>query len=377
MPSGAQGAPARPVGYDQSKDDCGRPGERRWPPGRPGTRRVSTPRTTLPETPEPLAADGAAASRIGWIFPVLDASLALARRRPVQRALGAGLLVFAVVALVALVVSNLEQLRAAPWRLEPLRLLVGLLFQASTCLVATLLWMDISSQLGAGWNPRRDARVYAYSLVARRLPGALWHVLGRAAFYGEVGLGRRVGVMGSAIEAGLLVVTGVAVWLAFFADLQPYGLVVGLFLLALTPPVFRPAMRILLRGGGGWLPPRRRLYLWLATDVLAWLLGCTGVYFEYDALYPLPSGAWPQIVAATTASIVASAAVVFLPGGLGLRELGMTGLMSGLLPTAVAAALAIAFRVSILTIELLWALGLILFVRPAAPSERESSQTAS
>jgi uncharacterized membrane protein YbhN (UPF0104 family) len=302
--------------------------------------------------------------RLGWIFPVLDASLALARRKPIQRVVGAVMLLAAVATLVVLVLTNLEQLRSAPWRLEPGRLALGLLLQASTCALATLLWMDISSQLGAGWDPRRDARVYAYSLVARRLPGALWHVLGRAAFYGEVGLGKRVGVLGSAIEAGLLVVTGVAVFLAAFADVQPYGLVAAVALVVATPALFRPAMRILLRGSAEWLPPTRRLYLWLFADVAAWLLGSSGVYYMYDALYPLGDGAWLRMVAATTASIVASAAVVFLPAGLGLRELGMTGLLAGLIPTGVAAALAVAFRVSIMSIEILWALGLILLVRP-------------
>lgn len=301
--------------------------------------------------------------RLGWIFPVLDASLALARRKPVQRIVGAGLLVVAVATLGWLVFSNLEQLRAAEWRLDPVRLAVGLLFQLSTCVIATLLWMDISAQLGAGWDPRRDARVYAYSLVARRLPGALWHVLGRAAYYGEVGLGKRVGVLGSAIEAGLLVISGVAVWLGAFADIQPFGLVLSVALIAATPVLFRPAMRLLLRGGGEWLPPNARLYRWLLIDVAAWLLGCTGVYFQYDALYPLGDGAWIQIVAATTASIVASAAVVFLPAGLGLRELGMTGLLAGLMPTGVAAALAVGFRISILTIEIVWALAVIWWTR--------------
>ena len=297
------------------------------------------------------------------VMPVLDASLALARRKPVQRVVGAGLLLAAVATLAWLVLSNVDQLRAAEWRLDVPKLAIGLAFQLSTCVIATALWIDISAQLGAGWHPRRDARVYAYSLVARRLPGALWHVLGRAAFYGEVGLGKRVGVLGSAIEAGLLVVSGVAVWLAAFADIQPIGLLLSLALIGVTPLLFRPAMRIVLRGGGEWLPPPGRLYLWLLVDVAAWVLGCTGVYFQYDALYPLAPGAWMQVVAATTASIVASAAVVFLPAGLGLRELGMTGLMAGLLPTAVAAALAVGFRVSILTIEILWAVAVLLVTR--------------
>ena len=308
-----------------------------------------------------------AEGRFGWIRPVLDVSLTLARRKPIQRVVGAVLLVGAVLTLAWLVFSNLDQLRSASWRMEPVRLVAGILLQASTVMIATLLWMDISARLGAGWNPRRDARVYAYSLVARRMPGALWHVLGRAAFYGEVGLGKRVGVLGSAIEAGLLVITGVSVWLGSFREIQPFGLVAALALLGATPVVFRPAMGLVFRDSGQWLPPARRLYLWLAADTAAWLIGCTGVYFMYDALYPLgePFGAWIQVVAATTASIVVSAAVVFLPAGLGLRELGMTGLLSDLIPTAVAAALAIAFRISILAVEVLWAVGLIVFVRPA------------
>jgi uncharacterized membrane protein YbhN (UPF0104 family) len=63
-------------------------------------------------------------------------------------------------------------------------------------------------------------------------------------------------------------------------------------------------------------------------------------------------------------SIVGSAAVVILPGGLGLRELGLTGFMSQVIPAGVAAALAIAFRISIATIEVLFALGVILLARP-------------
>lgn len=311
----------------------------------------------------PLNSD-ALERRLGWISPVLDASLAVARRKPVQRIVGALLLLAAVATLAWLVVSNLDQLRAAPWRLEPGPLAIGVLLQASTCLIAAVLWMDISAQLGAGWSWRRDARVYAYSLVAKRLPGALWHVLGRAAFYGEVGLGRRVGVFGSAIEAGLLVVSGTIVWLASFAEIQPFGLAVALGLVVATPVLFGPIMRLILRGGAEWLPRGRRVLSWLLVDVAAWLLGCTGVYFLYDALYPLPDGALIRIIAAATASIVASAMVVFLPAGLGLRELGMTGLLADVVPTAVAAALAVAFRVSILTIEILFAVGIILFVRP-------------
>jgi hypothetical protein len=304
------------------------------------------------------------ASSVARANPLLDRLIAVARRPRVQRIVALLLFAVSVAGIAALIVQNLEQLRAAPWRLEPFRLAGGLFLQASTVAIACWLWADISHALGSSWDLQRDARVYAYSLVARRLPGAFWHVVGRAAYYRDAGLGTRVGVMGSAIEAGLLVLTGVAVGLATFEQIQPFGMVASLGLLVASPHLFRPLVRVLLQRAPDWLPPVRRIYLWVALDTVAWLFGCTGVFLQFDALYPLDSALWLHVVAGTTMSIVGSAAVVILPGGLGLRELGLTGFMSQVIPAGVAAALAIAFRISIATIEVLFALGVILLARP-------------
>jgi hypothetical protein len=290
--------------------------------------------------------------------------MALARRPRVQRVLALLLLVLAFTTVAALIVAHADDLRAAPWRLEPARLAAGLLLQATAIGIDALIWVDISHRLGSSWDPRRDVRVYAYTLLARRLPGAIWHVVGRAAFYGESGLGRRVGVMGSAIEAGLLVLTGAALAVAFFPELRPFGALVALALLALGPLLFRPLVRLMLRGGGEWLPPPGRLYFWIVCYLVAWLVGCLGAFLQFDALYPLDPSVFPHLVWAATSSIVASAAVVILPGGLGLRELGLTALMSEVIPAGVAAALAIAYRIAIAIVEVVWSLAVIVLLRP-------------
>jgi uncharacterized membrane protein YbhN (UPF0104 family) len=304
----------------------------------------------------------------GGAHPLVERGLALARRRELQRVVALGLLVLAVGTLALLVAQHWDELRNAPWRLEPVRLALGLTLQAAAIGLDALIWVDICHRLGATWDPRRDLRVYAFSLLARRLPGAVWHVVGRAAFYSEAGLGRRVGVMGSAIEAGLLVLTGVAIALASFPALRPLGAIAGLALLAVSPLIFRPAMRLLLRGPVEWLPPPGRLYWWILLYALAWLLGCLGAFLQFDALYPLDPSLFPHLVWAATSSIVASAAVVIVPGGLGVRELGLTALMGEVIPPGVAAALAVAYRLAIATIEVLFSLGLILILRPRRDS---------
>jgi uncharacterized membrane protein YbhN (UPF0104 family) len=310
------------------------------------------------------AAPGGARPHPAGRHRLVERGLTLARRRDLQRGAALALLALAVGTLALLVARHWDELRTAPWRLEPGRLLLGLALQAAAVGLDALVWVDICHGLGAGWNPRRDLRVYAYSLLARRLPGAVWHVLGRAAFYSDAGLGRRVGLMGSVIEAGLIVLTGVAIALASFPDLWPLGALAALSLLAVGPPIFRPAMRRLLRGGAEWLPPPGRLYRWILLYTLAWLVGCLGAFLQFDALYPLEPSLFPHFVWAATSSIVASGAVVIVPGGLGVRELGLTALMGEVIPPGVAAALAVAYRVAIATIEVLWSLGVILILRP-------------
>src|SRR5439155_24495295 len=93
--------------------------------------------------------------------PLLRRLLSLARRRGVQRAAALLLLAIAVGALALLVARHWDELRTAPWRLEPLRLAIGLLLQATAIGIDALIWVDISHRLGATWNPRRDLRVYA------------------------------------------------------------------------------------------------------------------------------------------------------------------------------------------------------------------------
>jgi uncharacterized membrane protein YbhN (UPF0104 family) len=306
----------------------------------------------------------ASAGYNGWLAVATEVLRRAGQRRWLRRVVVAGLLAASLGTLAYLLLANLEALRAAPWRLEPVRLVAGLALMASTVAIATLVWADLSGQLGAGWNLRRDARAYAYALAARRLPGSFWHVVGRAVLYGQEGLGRRVGVLGSALEAGLLIVTGAALFLALSPLPRPVGPAAAVLVVLGAPPLFARLLPIVAPGSRAWLPPIGRLYRWVALDLASWLLGMTGVFLLFDALYPLDPSMWRSVVLATTGSILAASAVLVLPGGLGLRELTLVGLLGDQISPAVAAALALAFRVTMSIIEAVWALVVLVLVRP-------------
>ena len=262
-----------------------------------------------------------------------------------------------------LIWQHFDELRAADWRFEPARLILGLLLQVSTIGIATLVWVELSHALGADKNPRRETRTYAYAILARRLPGAVWHVVGRASAYAEIGLGRRIGVGGSAIEAILLVVTGASIGMICLPIAQPWGAMIGVPLLLIGPAAGRWFACRVGKGRLTWLPKTRLLYRLTCFDCIAWLVGSTGVYLQIDSLYRLDPTMFPRIVAAATLSIVGSAIVVIVPGGLGLRELGFTTLLADIVPVGIAATLAIGLRVTVVMMELLWAAGVLAFVR--------------
>jgi hypothetical protein len=318
-------------------------------------------------------------NRGGWTsWPPLALMLSLARRKALQRAVGAAILLVSFAALAAMIHQHWDELRSASWRFEPFRFVVAVLLQASTVAIATWLWADMSYQLGSDRDLRRDARVYAYSLLAKRLPGAFWHVVGRAAYYSDAGLGKRVGVLGSLIEAGLLVLTGVAMALLSIAPLRPYGPLIGVALMVVCPLLIKPVFGLLFRQQRAWIPPLSRLYLWTVVDAVAWGVGSTGVYLLFDAFYPLQPSALLSVTAAVTSSIVASSAVVIVPGGFGLREIGLTEMLSRgeVMPIGVAAPLAIAFRVTIATIEVAWAALVIALIRPRPSEAAEAADAA-
>jgi hypothetical protein len=300
-------------------------------------------------------------------MPVVPAGLAwlpgAIRGRRFRRVAGIGLFLVAAAIVGGILLNNADQLRAAPWRLDVAKLAAGLLLQAATLAIGSWIWTDVSAAFGAATDRRRDARVYAYSLLAKRLPGAFWHVLGRAAYYGEVGLARQVGVAGSLAEMGLLMVTGSAIALAAVEELRPLGPFGALGLLVGGPYL----VRVVVRRVAGHAVPRLglgRLWRWTALDLAAWLIGCAGVFLQMDALYPVSPSVWPRVVAAATGSVVLSSLVLVLPAGLGLKELSFVGLLGAAVPAGVAAALAIGLRLSTAIVDVVWALAVIVVLRP-------------
>ncbi len=271
----------------------------------------------------------------------------------------------AVVGVLLLIVgTSLEVLAAAPWHLDPGRLVIALAALSVPPLMAAFIWGDIVLALGGTGTRGRHARAHAQSLLARRLPGGLWYLAGRAAFYGADAGGVRIAMTASAVEAGVILIVGAIILVAVLPGNDIAGLLIGLAAVSICLSVAPRAARIVRAAAP---LPRRRVALWLLCAAVSWGAGCAGVYLLYGALYPLPEDAFLPLSVAVLASVLIGGLVWILPGGLGLRELGLTALMASFIPPPIGIALAIAYRITTTTLDVLWAF-LILRLTSGAPN---------
>ena len=180
----------------------------------------------------------------------------------------------------------------------------------------------------------------AVGQAAKYLPGGLWPIVGRAGLARRLGVPLRVAGASLVMEA-LLIVAAAALLapLVLAAAGAPAwagpAAVAALALAALAATragvAIRAARAVLARAAGGTAPairlrPARRA---LALYVAAWAVTGLALWLTARALYAVPLADAPLYAGAYAVAWTAGFAVVFAPGGLGVREVVLVALLRG------------------------------------------------
>ncbi len=269
--------------------------------------------------------------------------------------------------------------RAALLALDPSRawpaLVVGQITVAAGLLLAGALWASILHSLGSRAPRLRHINIYATTYLQRYLPGTVWYVVGRGLLYRDEGDSARLVTVASGVELMLTVMSGALVNLvllivawrqamqgeianALFASLVASLVVAALSVALLHPATLRWAMRR-LKMEETPLPPLRKLAGWLAWYAVNWLTG--GLVLAMNARFLLGAeGAnlpVAYIMLAWSVAGTLSFLVFFLPSNFGLQEIGISLLLSAVMPSSVAVMAALLTR---LLLTLYSALGCLL-----------------
>ena len=298
--------------------------------------------------------------------------------RWIRRALQLAGLTAAAWYLVRTAQTHLADLAAVPITLKPMPLLAASLLTVLTWFLLVRTWARSLRWWGEALPLGPAIRIWFVTNLSRFVPGAVWqfaHVsaealsarispvaaTGAILFQQLVLLGTGVALTASLAPVLPTSVTGttnpaVALGLASLAVL-----VVIILLPVAAPMLERWASRLLGREVKWPAPSRGEMSAYAGTLVLPWL--AYGVAFWLFGLALLGDAAPALLPAAAVfiGSYVAGIIAVFAPGGLGVREAAMVALLSPITGPAPALLLAIGSRLWLVALEILTALGVLLW----------------
>jgi glycosyltransferase 2 family protein len=287
-----------------------------------------------------------------------------------QILLAIGALAFSVVVLGLLLYRERALLLTFQWQLDPLFLsgAFGLFFAG--LVIATLTWATLMRRLGSTLPYTTHIDHYCLSQLAKRLPGTLWYLAGRSYLYKQDGESLRLVTFASSIELFITILSGSLTSLLFAGySLSkqtpfPWGwvLVSVLGLLFLHP---KP-LHYLLRRFNIVETPRlhyAQLLLWVGLYSLIWILGGAVLYMVSRTVTPISLTELPYFIGSWSLVGTLSILVFFLPSNLGFTEVGLSLLLSPIIPSSLAVIVAVANRIFLLCCELVGIPALIMLIR--------------
>jgi hypothetical protein len=215
-------------------------------------------------------------------------------------------------------------------------------------------------------------RIYTITNLARRIPGLPWHIVGRTYLYNNVGIPKTLILMVSGLEHVLIVLSGILVYL-LTAALFPNGcdrVGWGWLALALVTCLILTHPRLLTivlnRLGRKMTQPLqfRDLMLWMVVYIVTWMVGGLTLWVLVGSIGNLTLVKVLTVIGAWSLSGAVSSLAVFLPAGLGIREISLTLLLSSLVPLSTAAFVALVLRLLTTAFELTWGVLITLLLRP-------------
>jgi hypothetical protein len=238
-------------------------------------------------------------------------------------------------------------------------------------------WHLVMHHLGQQRDWFLNVKIYVYTLAARRVPGTLWYIAGRAVLYKRLGIPGRFSALASAVEVLLSIVSGLmvgapALFLQMKSSLVPITIFVSIELIGLGLLYPRVLCGLLARFGYHIEPGRLtvpKVLSWLGAYAAMWVSGGLMACSVISALYPLDLSQVPWTISLWALTGAISFAAFLLPHNLGISEITLSILLSRVVPLPIAMTTAILIRILTTIFDIMWS-SLFLLEKNEAISAR-------
>ncbi len=283
-------------------------------------------------------------------------------------------LIIAVAILGYLVYREKDILFSYQWQLHPELILLSFIIFSIDLFLVAFIWGWIMNTIGKKLDYTKHLRYYSISNVTKRIPGTIWYIATRAQLYKKEGIDFRLTSLASGIELAISVMSGILASLLFAIpivlhyDLNPI-ILAGIFLTAgllLHPRLFAWVLRLIKVEAN--LFSYKKTLQWVLAYIPAWILGGVVLFVIANSITSLSLSQLGYIIGSWSLVGVISYALFFSPSNLGLTEVGLSLLLSNIMPSSIAVVLAITARIAIIVYEILWSLIWFNF-RSTSPDE--------
>jgi uncharacterized membrane protein YbhN (UPF0104 family) len=274
-----------------------------------------------------------------------------------------------IIVLGILVYRQREIIINYQWQFRPIPILLSFVIFSIALFWVAIVWGWIVNNLGMKLRYAKHIRYYIVSNLAKRIPGTIWYVASRFQFYVSDGLDIRITALASGIEMVLIILAGIIVVLVFSAQtlLEHHISPIILFL------IFLLGLLIIHPKVIQWFLRRRKIessvinYKFIIKGIvsyaISWMLGGI-VLFEFgNIIYPISIGNITYFIASWALVGIISSILFFSPSNFGITEIGLSLLLSKIVPTSIAVLIAVLSRILMILYEIIW-VGFYLWLKP-------------
>lgn len=260
---------------------------------------------------------------------------------------------------------HVHEIESIKWIFKPVDLILGTIIMFFSYFYIALIWHLLTRFLGEQIPFRESYNCWAYSQLARYVPGTVFVLLSRFLSYHERGSDKKKITVAFLLENVVMAFAAFIVFLALAWKIIPHemagikyaALCIPLGFLFLHPGVFRPGFNFLLgllhRGPMRDWPSYSAMIALVALGCLDFLQAGFGLFLFTRSFYPVAPASYLPMVGALAGAGVVNLIVFFVPAGIGVRDGALTYFLSSLFPVSISILIALTSRVWMTLIELL------------------------
>jgi len=267
-----------------------------------------------------------------------------------------------------LIYSQRDILLTYDWDINWSQVFFSFMVFSLDLVLVVFVWSWLMNSLGKKISFSTHFLYYSISNVTKRIPGTLWYVASRAQLYKSDQVDYKITTITSGVEYAIATIGSVLVCLLFAIPIiieysyNPYLFIVVILIagFVIHPRVIDWIFRRLKLDAGSL--EYRLILKSIVLYMLIWMLGGVVLFLIANSIYPLKITDLPYVIGAWSIVGFITSVLLFLPTNLGLTEVGISLLLSNIMPSSIAVIIAILGRIFITIFELIWA-GASLFLQ--------------